>query len=161
MVLDDLRALGEVRVENGNIIVDLYGFRDPPAGLADEARCHKSKILALLGHSMEAARADVERAEPEPELAGWPASRWQAFHADRAAGGRAYECCVIDLMNRMPPTSPPGRCAACGESFGALLPIGPEPHAWLHARCWSGWRASRRTDAIEQLKQVGISQCQA
>jgi hypothetical protein len=87
----------------------------------------------------------------------WSDMDWLAFFDERASiaefdGGlprssaeaRAFECCVVEWLNRNPARSLPGQCAACGgpnHEHDVLLPYGVEPAGltWLHSRCWSAW----------------------
>ena len=114
---------------------------------------HKAEIVALL----------------RPGRDGWSAEDWQVYFDERAgiaefdgglpraeAEARAFECCVVEWLNRNPVCSPPGRCLGCGGSEDAhdqLLPYGTEPtgHAWLHSRCWAAWHASRKAKAVAVL----------
>ena len=73
----------------------------------------------------------------------------------------AFECCVVEWLNRTFERSPPGSCLACGcadSAHDALLPHGVEPtgHVWLHSRCWPAWHAGRKADAVTALKSMGI-----
>ena len=73
----------------------------------------------------------------------------------------AFECCVIEWLNRTFERSPAESCLACGGGDSAhdtLLPHGVDPtgHVWLHSRCWPAWHAGRRADAVTALKAIGI-----
>ena len=99
---------------------------------------------------------------------------WQVFFAEQAAiaesdGGlstteaeaSAYECCVIEWLNRHPETSSPGQCAWCGASEKPeriLVPFGTERsgHAWLHHECWELWYQRRRSRARQELRRMGV-----
>ena len=77
------------------------------------------------------------------------------------AEAQAFECCVVEWLNRNPTPSAAGRCVWCGqaESHGAVVvPYGTEPgtHAWLHAECWPAWQEVRRSQAREALARMGI-----
>jgi hypothetical protein len=105
----------------------------------------------------------------------WSGEDWRAFFDERAGiaefdGGlprqqaevRAFTCCVAEWLNRNPVRSPPDRCLRCGEAergHDPLLPLGTEStgHAWLHSRCWSGWRAGRQAEATDALEAMGIA----
>lgn len=81
--------------------------------------------------------------------------------AQGQAEARAFACCVAEWLNRNPVRSSPGRCLGCGEaehSHDPLLPFGTElsGHAWLHARCWSAWYASRKAEAVAVLSAFEI-----
>jgi hypothetical protein len=67
---------------------------------------------------------------------------------------------VAEIWIRGSPQDNPGHCAQCGRP-GALVAIKPpdaQPGAtWLHAACFAGWHAPRRTQAIEALARYGIT----
>ena len=74
----------------------------------------------------------------------------------RQAEAQAFECCVVEWLNRNPVCSPPGRCLGCGggeDTHDKLLPYGTEQtgHAWLHSRCWEAWHANRKAKAVAVL----------
>lgn len=111
---------------------------------------HKAEIVALL-------RPD-----------GWSSEDWLAFFDERAgvaesdgglqratAEARAFECCVVEWLNRNPVQSPPDRCLHCGRSEGdALLPYGAGTTAWLHPRCWETWHSNRKSTAVAILSSL-------
>ena len=75
----------------------------------------------------------------------------------------AFECCVMEWLNRIFEPSPPGRCVYCrrGERTGdALLPLGTESAGrdWLHKDCRDVWPADRRARAFAALGELGICQ---
>jgi hypothetical protein len=152
------RAVGiEIETDGDDLVLEASA--PPPAVVLDLLSRHKPAIVALL--------------RPGPD--GWSAEDWQAHFAERAgiaefggglprteAEARAFECCVVEWMNRNFERSPPGRCLACGggdQAHDALLPHGVEPtgHVWLHSRCWSAWHAGRKADAGAALKAMGIT----
>ena len=120
----------------------------PPAAVLDALSRHKAEIVALL----RPGGAD-----------------WQVYFDERAGiaefdGGlpraeavaRAFECCVVEWLNRNPDCSPPGRCLGCGgreDTTDKLLPYGTEQtgHAWLHSLCWAAWHARRKAEAVAVL----------
>lgn len=132
----------------------------PPADVLDLLSCHKAEVIALLRTGND----------------GWSDEDWLALFDERAAiaefdGGlprqeaevRAFDCCVVEWLNRNPALSPSGHCLNCGGSGNArdvLLPFGTEPagHAWLHSRCWPAWHAARKATAIAALTNMGIGQ---
>jgi hypothetical protein len=65
----------------------------------------------------------------------------------------AFECCVLEWLNRTFEPSPPGRCVYCvhGERIAdALLPLGTESagRAWLYKGCRDVWHANRRAKGL-------------
>ncbi|EAQ34921.1 hypothetical protein NB311A_05865 [Nitrobacter sp. Nb-311A] len=130
----------------------------PDATVLDLLSRHKAGVLALLRTGSD----------------GWSGEDWLAFFDERAAiaefdGGlprasaevHAFDCCVVEWLNRNPARSPPAHCLGCGGSdhaYDKLLPFGTEPtgHAWLHSRCWPAWHAARKATAIAALMAMGI-----
>jgi len=131
---------------------------EPPQAVLDQLARHKLSILALLRSSQD----------------GWTAEDWQARFDERAgflehddrlsateAEVQAFECCIVEWLNRNPSFSPAGRCAWCGKAempSAVVLPFGTgEHHAWLHADCWLAWHQSRRREAAMALSKMGIA----
>jgi len=132
----------------------------PPVGLADMLSRHKAGVIALLRRGRD----------------GWSGEDWQAYFDERAGiarfrGGlpreqakhRAFDCCLVEWLNRNPARSSAGRCLGCAQAEQAhdpLLPFGIESrgHAWLHSRCWPAWHTARRAEAIAALAAMGIDQ---
>lgn len=130
----------------------------PPAAVLDLLSRHKADLIALLRSGDD----------------GWSVEDWRALYDERAgiaefdgglvrpeAEALAFECCVVEWLNRTFERSPPGSCLACGgadSAHDALLPHGVDPpgHVWLHSRCWHSWHAGRRADAAIALKAMGI-----
>jgi hypothetical protein len=153
------RAAG-IRLAIDGDALTLKAVTAPPADLLDRLSRHKTEVIALLRTGND----------------GWSGEDWLAFFDERAGiaefdGGlprqeaevRAFDCCVVEWLNRNPARSPAGRCLACGGSEHAhdtLLPFGIEPtgHAWLHSRCWPAWHAARKAEAIAALAAMGIDQ---
>jgi hypothetical protein len=147
----------DVRIDGDDLALEAPP--PPPAELLELLAHHKPGIVALL----------------RPGRDGWSAEDWQAHFDERAgvagcdgglprpeAEARAFECCVVEWLNRNFERSPPGRCLACGvgdHAHDALLPHGIEPtgHVWLHSRCWPGWHAGRKAEAVAALKTMGIT----
>lgn len=143
-------------VAGADLILD--AAREPEPEVLEAIKLNKSEIVALLG----AIRDD------------WTAEDWKAFYDERAGiaefdGGQsrqqaeamAFECCVVEWLNRHPCRSDPGHCAACGEpdrEGHAVLPFGTETHGhtWLHPRCWQRWYETRKAEAITALTAMGI-----
>ncbi|MBX3552905.1 MAG: hypothetical protein KF697_10630 [Pseudolabrys sp.] len=74
---------------------------------------------------------------------------------------RAFECCVVEWLNRNPARSPSGRCLGCGESEHAhdkLLPFGTEPsYAPRRIRAeLAAWHAHAKYEVIAALATMGI-----
>jgi hypothetical protein len=155
--LNTARAVGiRLRVDGDDL--ELSAEAPPTQAVLDLLANHKADILRLL----------------RPSLDGWLAEDWQTFFDERAAiyefdGGlrrseaeaRAFECCVVEWLNRNPAPSPPGYCAACGggECFGdPLVPFGNDTsgHAWLHRACWPAWYRAREVEAIEALSEMSL-----
>lgn len=131
---------------------------EPPQAVLNVLARHKLSILALL----------------RPGQGGWTAEAWQARFDERAgflehddglsraeAEVQAFECCIVEWLNRNPSSSPAGRCAWCGKPetpSAMVLPFGAgEHHAWLHAECWRGWHQSRWAEADMALRRMGIA----
>jgi hypothetical protein len=149
------RAAGIKLAIDGDDLV-LEASAAPPPAVIDRLTGHKTEIVAML----------------RPRRDGWSADDWQAFFDERAgiaefdgglsraeAEAQAFAACVAEWLNRNPMVSPPGRCLECGdpERFQDVLSYGIESrHAWLHSRCWPGWQARRKAEAITSLKVMGI-----
>jgi hypothetical protein len=156
--LQAARAAGIVLALDGEDLV-LEAASTPPAAVLEALSQQKVDIVAMLGR----------------DHVGWSSEDWQVFFDERAgiaesdgglprpqAEAHAFGCCVIEWLNHNPVSSPPGRCLGCGgvdRSHDPLLAYGVERtgHAWLHARCWPGWHAHRKAQAIKGLATRGIS----
>ncbi|NQW09427.1 MAG: hypothetical protein HQ481_06035 [Alphaproteobacteria bacterium] len=156
-VMRMVRATGiRVDVEGRDLILE--ADREPPAAVLEAIRRHKSEILDLLAANDE-----------------WTAADWRAFFGERAraaqsrgrqptgkAEARAYECCVVEWLNRHPQRSEPDRCAWCerpDRDGVAVVPFGAEGygHTWLHPECWPDWHADRRQRAQAYLATMGVT----
>lgn len=156
-ILREARAAGiDLRVEGDDLV--LHALELPPAHLLERLSLHKLAIVVLL----------------RPGQDGWSAEDWQAHFNERAgiaefdgglprleAEAYAFECCVVEWLNRTFERSPPGRCDTCGgydDAQDVLVPHGVEPigHVWLHSRCWTAWYAGRKAEAVKALKSMGI-----
>jgi hypothetical protein len=131
--------------------------RPPDAVLAALSR-HKPEVVRLLHSAQDGASPEYWHVLFHQRLAfaefacGLP-------RADAEA--QAFECCVVEWLNRNPTPSAAARCSWCGqpESHGAVIvPYGTQPgtHAWLHTECWPAWQKFRRSQAQEALAQMGI-----
>ncbi len=145
-----------VTVDGGDLVLDAEV--PPPEPILDVLRRLKPEIVALL-----ATDAD-----------DWSAEDWQAFFEERAGiaefdGGQtradaeaiAFECCVVEWLNRHLEDSDPGRCAWCGRpdpDGHAVVPFGTESHGhiWLHPECWNDWSQDQRQKAQEALAPIGL-----
>ena len=156
LAIAEARAAGVELGLDGDALT-LEASAPPPPAVIESLSRHKVEIIALL----------------RPADDGWSALDWWTFFGERArmaavhaltgieAEARAFDCCVVEWLNRNPVQSPPGRCLSCGQaehSHDPLLPFGTESsgHAWLHSRCWTSWHAGRRADAVIALKAMGI-----
>ena len=147
----------DVRIEGDGLALEAQA--PPSAEILELLARHKPGIVALL----------------RPGRDGWSAAGWQAYFDERAgiaeldgglprpeAEARAFECCVVEWLNRNFERSPPGRCLACGggdHAHDALLPHGIEPtgHVWLHSRCWPARHACQKAEAVTALAAMGIT----
>ncbi len=130
----------------------------PPTALLDLLAEHKSAVLSML----------------RPDAAGWTVEDWRTFFDERAgiaefnaelgrdeAEVRAFECCVVEWLNRHPQHSLPGRCAWCGKpdrKEHVVVPFGVEGngHTWLHPECWEAWHGARIAEATAALEAMGL-----
>jgi hypothetical protein len=146
------RAAGVELALDGDDLV-LNAASAPPTAVLDALSRHKAEIVALL--------------RPGPH--SWSAEDWQVYFDERAGiiefdGGqprveaetRAFECCVVEWLNRNPAHSPARTCLGCSgreDTTDKLLPYGTEQtgHAWLHSHCWEAWHARRKAEAVAVL----------
>ena len=157
-VVKEARAAGiQLGVDGDDLVLEAPV--PPAAAVLDALSRSKAEIVTLL--------------RPGPD--GWSAEDWQVLFDERAgivefdsglsrpqADVQAFDCCIVDWLNRNPERSPAGRCLACGDrehAHNPLLPYGAEPsgHAWLHSRCWSAWYEARQAKAVSALTAMGIS----
>ena len=116
----------------------------------------------------------LPRAGQASHSAHWHAEDWRARFDERAGflehdGGllrveaevQAFECCIVEWLNRNPSSSAEGRCTWCGKAetpSARVLPFGAgEDHQWLHAECWALWYQRRREEAVLALRGMGIA----
>jgi hypothetical protein len=154
-VLKAARAAGIKFALDGDDLL-LSAAAAPPAAVFDALSRHKIQIVALLRRGRD----------------NWSDMDWLAFFDQRAgiaefdgglprssAEARAFECCVVEWLNRNPTRSLPGQCAGCGgpnHEHDGLLPYGVEPAGltWLHSRCWSPWYRDRKAQAKAALAMI-------
>ncbi len=145
-----------LRAEGTDLVLD--ADLEPPVDVVNAIRRHKAEIIELLA----------------PPGDGWTAKDWHAFFDERAgiaeydsgqpqvdAEALAFECCVVEWLNRHPQHSDPGRCVWCGKpdrDGHAIVPFGTESlgHTWLHPECWDDWHENRRRRAQQALAHHGI-----
>jgi hypothetical protein len=135
----------------------LEAMAQPPQAVLDALSHHKPAILVLLRSGQD----------------GWTAEDWRARFDERAgflehdgvltrveAEAQAFECCIVEWLNRNPPSSWSDRCTWCGKPdapSAVILPFGAgEHHVWLHAECWPAWHQSRRVEADTALRKMGL-----
>ncbi|WP_164940819.1 hypothetical protein [Bradyrhizobium zhanjiangense] len=154
--LEALRAAGAAGIKlvlDGDDLV-LTAAKAPPDTVLSELSRHKPEIVSLL----------------RPGRDDWSGADWLAFFDERAgiveydgglqraaAEARAFECCVVEWLDRNPVRSSPDCCLHCGGSESAidpLLPYGTTDHAWLHSRCWEAWHANRNAQAVAFLSPI-------
>lgn len=145
--------------------------------LADEAI--NLKIPASLRDGVVAditvSKDAIKRALKDEVSVPWDIEDYKALFDERAgivefdgcqtrekAEAKAFECCVVEWMNRHPCRSDPGRCAACDKpdrERHTVVPIGTESrgHAWLHPECWEEWHRVRKECARRALAAMGLA----
>jgi TubC N-terminal docking domain len=152
-VLAEARSKGiQVHLDGDNLLLEAPA--PPPSAVLDALSRHKAEIVELL----------------RPRADGWSTADWLLYFAKRAAvaefdGGltradaeaQAFECCIVQWLNRNPGLSVGGRCVWCGRAETedtVVLPFGADPgmHAWLHAECWPAWHQARRAKAVAELR---------
>src|SRR5262249_44224326 len=98
------RAVGiHLEVDGEDLVLEAAS--EPPAVVLDELSQHKAEIVAVLRPGRDGAED------------------WQVFFDERAgiiefdgglshaeAEAKAFDCCVVEWLNRNPAPSPPGRC---------------------------------------------------
>ncbi len=128
-----------------------------PDHLVQELRRHKPELLSFL-------RAPA-----------WTSEDWQTFYGEREAilecdggvprteaEGQAYRDCVTEWLVRNPAPSASDRCAWCGDADGlgsTIVPFwtGSHGHTWLHHGCWEQWYEEREANAVDALRQMGLT----
>ena len=119
-------------------------------GLISELRAHKPAVIAFPEGHQHAAVPDA--AEPERRLLGAAANR------------EAFECAVVQWMNRNPPAdADEDHCAACRGPLGRIgedaVPVlaGEGRHVWVHHGCHGHLIAQRRDAAVTALAAMGVA----
>jgi hypothetical protein len=143
-------------IAGADLILDAE--REPAPAVLEAIRHHKEGIVALLA----------------PDHDTWTAEDWQAFFDERAgiaefdgsqtreqAEAKAFECCVVEWLDRHPCRSNPGRCAACGKpdrEGHTVVPFGTGSYGqvWLHPECWEEWHRERKERAGRALATMGL-----
>jgi hypothetical protein len=125
----------------------------PPAAVIHLLSRHKAEVVALLRLAEDWQLLFDERVGIAEFDGALPRAE---------AEMQAFDCCVVEWLNRNPACSPSGRCLGCGDrehAHDSLLPYGVEPtgHAWLHSRCWPAWYEARKAKAVAALTAMGIS----
>ena len=153
----EARAAGiKLGVEGNDLVLEAAS---PPPDSVLRALCdHKAGIIDLLRPSDE----------------GWSAQDWHVYFDERAGvaefhGGQtrdqaeatAFECCIVEWLNRHLCRSNPSTCAACSapdRSGSTVVPFGTEGHGhtWLHPECWEQWHQERRERATGTLAAIGV-----
>ena len=138
------RAAGvDLGIDGDDLVLEASAA--PPPVVLDLLSRHKVAIVTML----------------RPGADGWSAEDWQAFFDERAgiaefegglpreqAEARAFHSCAAEWLSRNPDRLLADRCLGCGEAehtSDALLLFGSDAsaRAWLHARCWTRWNATR------------------
>ena len=107
--------------------------------------------------------------------ADWDAEDWVAHFIERAAiaeyergasqeeaEATAFEVCVVGWLNSHPPSQDNRDCCVqCGEQMVEhdAIPYltGDGGHVWMHGGCYAAWTEQRRSEAVEALKEFGLS----
>ncbi len=150
------QAGGHLEPDGDGLVVEAP--KPLPESIMTELRAHKAEVMAFL----------------QDRKAAWTPEDWRALFDERAGvaehgGGlarvkaerQAFECCVVEWLNRNPQHSDSGRCGWCGKpdrNGHAVIPFGTESHGytWLHPECWSDWRQDQRKRAQQALAAVGL-----
>ena len=143
--------------------------------VADDLRLRvPASLINELADAVRAEKDAIKRALKRETGDLWQSADYRAYYDERAGiaefdGGQsreeaktiAFECCVVEWLDRNPAPSHPDRCAWCGRPDAegrAIVPFGSHRigHAWLHPECWSPWRERRRGEAVSALEELGL-----
>jgi len=146
-----------IGIEGADLILDAE--QEPTSRVLEAIRRHKADIVDLL------TAADGDRT----------AESWRVFYGEHAtkaefdggrtreeAAARAFECCIVEWLNRHPEHSDPGRCAWCGKQSGSDHVVVPfladlDVHTWLHPECWHDWHQDQRERARRAIAVMGVN----
>lgn len=147
----------DIRVSGDRLL--LTARTTPPPEVRALLQLHKPQVISLLRGGRD----------------GWTGEDWLHEYEERAAiiehdGGlprheaeaRAYDCCIVEWLDRNFEPSPPGHCLHCGRGdleADPLLPFGTERtgHAWLHGHCWPDWTSGRKAEAVRAFSAIGVT----
>lgn len=146
----------EIGVEGTHLI--LNAELEPPVDVVNAIQRHKVEIIELLS-------------APGDE---WAAEEWRALFDERAgiaefdggqtraeAEAQAFDCCVVEWLDRHPEPFNSNRCAWCerpdrnGHAV-ILFETASYDHTWLHPGCWNDWQQNRWERAQKALATMGL-----
>jgi hypothetical protein len=158
-----VRALGAARAFGVHLEADgddllLEASGPPPDAVLDALSRHKPEVVRLLHSAKEGCSPEYwhvlfhQRAAFAEFAGGLP-------RADAEA--QAFECCIVEWLNRNATPSVAGRCLLCGQAEvngAVVVPYGTQlgTHAWLHTECWPDWYELRRSQARQALTRIGL-----
>lgn len=103
----------------------------------------------------ETTKSVMRVADPEKYLKLY--GRWMEKLADKPveqARATTYQCVMNAWLNQHMPVTGSDLCAHCGKPHG-LIAINKD--CWVHEKCWETWRHTRRLQASEALREMGIT----
>ena len=113
--------------------------------------------------SVSFVSASSKRFQPETGGDAGGAAEHDGGLAPAEAEARAFECAVVQWMNRNPPAdADEDHCAACGGPLGRIgedavaVLAGEGRHAWVHHSCHHNFMAQRRDAAVTALAAMGF-----
>ncbi len=114
--------------------------------------------------SVSFVSASSKRFRPETGGVGGGAAEHDGGLASAETEARAFECAVVQWMNRNPPAdADEDHCAACGGPLGRIgedaVPVlaGEGRHVWVHHGCHGHLIAQRRDAAVTALAAMGVA----